>query len=104
MNNHGARLELEHFSKRFGPALVLNDVPMEIAAGEIHALVGQNGSGKSTLIKLLAGYHAPEKGARLEIDGHEVSLPVRPDRIRNLGVAFVHQDLGLVDHFSVSEN
>lgn len=98
------RLKIEHLSKRFGPTLVLDDASMRIAPGEIRALVGQNGSGKSTLIKLLAGYHAPERGARLEIDGDAVALPVRPDRIRDLGVAFVHQDLGLIDHLSVSEN
>ena len=42
---------------------------MEIAAGEIHALVGQNGSGKSTIVKILAGYHAPDRGAVAEVAG-----------------------------------
>jgi ribose transport system ATP-binding protein len=101
---HADRLRIDHFSKRFGSTVVLDDVSIRVSAGEIRALVGQNGSGKSTLIKLLAGYHAPERGGRLGIDGQEVALPVRPDRIRDLGVAFVHQDLGLVDHLTVSEN
>ena len=104
MNADADRLRIEHFSKRFGSTLVLDDVSMRIEPGEIRALVGQNGSGKSTLIKLLAGYHTPERGGRLGIDGQEVTLPVRPDRIRDLGVTFVHQDLGLVDHLSASEN
>jgi ribose transport system ATP-binding protein len=104
MTTHVDRLHFEHLSKHFGPSLVLDDATMHIAPGEVRALVGQNGSGKSTLIKLLAGFHAPEKGAKLFIDGDEVALPVRPERVRDLGVAFVHQDLGLVDHLSVSEN
>ena len=50
-------LRLEKLSKTFGGTRALRDVALEIAPGEIHALVGQNGCGKSTLIKTLAGYH-----------------------------------------------
>ena len=45
--------------------------------GEIHALVGQNGSGKSTLVKILTGYHAPDAGATLAVDGQVLDLPVQ---------------------------
>ena len=56
-------LRIEHLSKTFPGQVALNDVDLDVAAGEVHALVGQNGSGKSTLIKVLAGYHQPDPGA-----------------------------------------
>ena len=70
----------------------------------MHGLVGHNGSGKSTLIKILAGYHAPEPGAEGPIDGHPVRLPLSPGLFRALGMAFVHQDPGLIASLSVVEN
>ncbi|WP_428493095.1 sugar ABC transporter ATP-binding protein [Rhodopila sp.] len=97
-------LEARHFSKRFGGTLALDDVGLTIEGGTIHGLVGHNGSGKSTLIKILAGYHAPEAGAELTIDGGAVRLPLAPGRFRALGMAFVHQDPGLVASLSVIEN
>jgi len=56
-------LRLEKLSKTFGGTRALREVALEIAPGEIHALVGQNGCGKSTLIKTLAGYHQADPGA-----------------------------------------
>lgn len=98
------RLEVRNLSKRFGPARVLADASLTLWPGEIHALVGQNGSGKSTLIKILAGYHVPERGGEVEVDGEAVSLPIAPGALSEIGISFVHQDLGLVDHLSVAEN
>ncbi len=97
-------LEARHFSKRFGGTLALDDVGLTVDGGTVHGLVGHNGSGKSTLIKILAGYHAPEAGAELAIDGHAVRLPLAPGRFRALGMAFVHQDPGLIASLSVVEN
>jgi ribose transport system ATP-binding protein len=97
-------LEARHFSKRFGGTLALDDVGLTVDGGTVHGLVGHNGSGKSTLIKILAGYHAPEPGAELAIDGHPVRLPLAPGRFRALGMAFVHQDPGLIASLSVVEN
>jgi ribose transport system ATP-binding protein len=92
------------FSKTFAGRTVLRNVDLDIMPGEIHALVGQNGSGKSTLIKILSGYHAPDHGATLRIRGDPVSLPLSPGDPRRLGLAFVHQDLGLFDTGTVVEN
>jgi ribose transport system ATP-binding protein len=93
-----------HLSKRFGGTLALNDVSLRIDGGSVHGLVGHNGSGKSTLIKILAGFHAPEAGGELDIDGQPVRLPLAPGQFRSLGMAFVHQDPGLLASLSVVEN
>lgn len=91
-------------SKTFGPAQVLRDVDFTARAGEIHGLVGQNGSGKSTLIKLLSGVYPADAGSVMEIDGTRLANPVRPWELREHGLAFVHQDLGLVEECTVLEN
>ena len=65
-------VELGGLSKTFPGTRALIDVDLDIAPGEIHALVGQNGSGKSTLIKLLAGFHAPDPGAWARVRGEPV--------------------------------
>ena len=97
-------LRLSGVSKHFGATRALVDVAIEVRAGEIRGLVGRNGSGKSTLIKILSGYHEPGPGAVLEVAGKPVELPLRPGAGRELGLAFVHQDLGLLPGRSVLEN
>ncbi|MEA2388177.1 MAG: ribose transport system ATP-binding protein [Thermoleophilaceae bacterium] len=99
-----ARLELRGISKTFGRTRALNDACLEVRPGEIHGLVGQNGSGKSTLVKVLSGYHSPDAGGEVHLDGEALSLPVRPGDARRRGMSVVHQDLGLLDDFSVVEN
>lgn len=98
------RLEIRALSKSFGVNQALSDVSMAVQPGEIHGLVGENGSGKSTLVKVLSGYHAPDPGGSLSIDGSAIDLPVRPAVMRGCGLSVVHQDLGLIDSFSVVEN
>ena len=100
----GPALSIRRLSKRFGGALALDQVELEVLPGEVHGLLGQNGSGKSTLIKVLAGFHEPEPGAELTIHGDPVPLPIQAGSARRLGLAFVHQHLGLVPSLSVLEN
>ncbi|MDL4818591.1 sugar ABC transporter ATP-binding protein [Actinomadura opuntiae] len=96
-------MEIKGLTKRFGRATVLDQVDLTIAPGEIHALVGQNGSGKSTLIKILSGVHTADAG-QIRVGGRPLSAPVRPADLREHSLAFVHQDLGLVDDLTVVEN
>lgn len=98
------RLEIRGASKTFGSATVLDGVELTVLPGEVHGIIGQNGSGKSTLVKILTGYHAPDPGAQLLVDGHEVALPVVWRAAHAAGISVVHQDLGLLDHLTVAEN
>jgi ribose transport system ATP-binding protein len=92
-------------SKTFGPVKALRAVDFEVRPGEIHGLVGQNGSGKSTLIKILSGlYPADENAGTIEVAGERLSNPIRPNELRRSGLAFVHQDLGLLGEHNVTEN
>src|SRR2546422_10477445 len=93
-------LAVRGLSKSFGGARALDDVTLTVLPGEVHGLLGENGSGKSTLIKILAGYHAPDAG-ELEVNGEPVKLPLHPGQFRDLGMSFVHQDLGLIPSVSV---
>ncbi len=71
--------------------------------GEVHALLGHNGSGKSTLIKIVSGYHRPDCG-KIRVNGHEIRYPANALSLKNYGVGFMHQDIGLVPTLSVLEN
>lgn len=95
-------LAIAGVSKAFGATIALKPLDLEIARGEIHALVGENGSGKSTFIKLLAGYHQPDAGEAF-VDGRPLKLG-SADSAYELGVRFVHQDLGLISDLSVEDN
>lgn len=98
-----ALLRISAVSKTFPGTKALDEVSMEVAAGEIHALVGQNGSGKSTLIKVLAGYHHADPGARAWINGEPVDLASVVQH-RHHRLRFVHQDLGLFLELSAVDN
>jgi ribose transport system ATP-binding protein len=97
-------LRLSSLSKTFGGQKALDGASLEIASGEVHGLLGQNGSGKSTLIKVLAGFHPPDPGSRLEIGGASVPLPLAPGAFRKYRMSFVHQHLGLIPSLTVLEN
>lgn len=96
-------LVVSNLSKTFSGMLALSSIDLSIAPGEIRVLVGENGSGKSTLIKILSGYHVPDPGAQVLIDGSplEFGSPLSSYR---LGCRFVHQDLGLVADRTICDN
>lgn len=97
-------MHVSHLSKSFGGQAVLSDVEVTLGAGEILGLVGQNGSGKSTVIKCLSGYHTPDPGWTLEIDGRSFTRGLHPGEGAELGISFVHQDLGVLGDLSVLDN
>jgi ribose transport system ATP-binding protein len=97
-------LRVENLSKHFGGSQALSRVTIDIRRGEVHGLLGQNGSGKSTFIKILAGFHQPDPGASLLVGSERAELPLPPGAFRKLGIAFVHQHLGLVPSMTVLEN
>ena len=95
-------LRFEGVSKRFGGTQAVDDVTLDVRAGEVLALLGENGAGKSTLIKLLAGIYPADSG-RMLFDGQPESAWRSADRAHQ-PVAFIHQDLGLVEWMTVAEN
>jgi ribose transport system ATP-binding protein len=97
-------LEATNLAKSFGGARALKGVDLSIDAGEVVALLGENGSGKSTLVKILSGYHVPEPGGTLRMNGVDVPLPVPLGQARTVGLGFVYQDLGLAPDMQVVEN
>ncbi|HKO27966.1 MAG TPA: sugar ABC transporter ATP-binding protein [Solirubrobacteraceae bacterium] len=96
-------LEIRAFRKSFAGARALDGVDFTVAAGEVHALVGQNGAGKSTLIKLVSGYLAPDAGD-MAVGGRPVPLPYPPGRARSMGLGFFHQNLSMNPSLSILEN
>jgi ABC-type sugar transport system ATPase subunit/ribose/xylose/arabinose/galactoside ABC-type transport system permease subunit len=97
-----ALLAIEGVTKSFGPTVALRDCSLELAAGTVHALMGENGSGKSTLVKILSGVHRADGGlVRIE------SVPLRarsPRAAVAAGVATVFQEVQCVPGQSVFDN
>jgi ribose transport system ATP-binding protein len=96
------RLNARGVSKSFGETRVLEDVSLELAAGSVHAMLGENGAGKSTLMKILAGVERASSGTLL-LDGVAYA-PSGPEEARRRGVAVVHQELSLCPHLTVADN
>jgi len=91
-------------TKTFGATHALRGVDVDLAPGEVHALLGGNGSGKSTLIKILAGVQSPDAG-QLGVGGAWRSWTGwDSEHARAAGMRFVHQDPGLFPSLSVAEN
>ena len=99
-----ALLEMKAITKSFPGVRALDGVSFDLAAGEIHALVGENGAGKSTLIKILAGvYPHPEYGGEIILDGSAQRFAnVRESE--KAGIAVIYQEMSLVKDLNVAEN
>ena len=95
-------IRLESIHKSFGPIHANRGAALEVAPGEIHALVGENGAGKSTLMRILAGMYEPDAGT-IEVMGRDVTGWSTADAIE-AGVGMVHQHFMLVPTLSVAEN
>jgi ribose transport system ATP-binding protein len=98
----GPFLELQGISKLYPGVVALDDVSLAVEPGEVIGLVGENGAGKSTLMKVLGGVVAPTRG-RIRVDEVELSAMTVPGAIA-AGIAFVHQELNLLDNLDAAGN
>ncbi len=96
-------LRVRGLSKTFPGLRALDDVDLDVHAGEIVGLIGQNGSGKSTLVKTLAGIHHPDPGAVIGVVQPDGSIDQDATEVRRR-LHFIHQDLGLIPMLSAIEN
>src|SRR5213078_4408996 len=95
-------LQMKGISKRFPGVVALDNVDLEIYPGEVVALIGENGAGKSTLMKILGGVYQPDEGS-IVINDQTVSIHSVSDA-RKLGIAFIHQELNVLDNLDVAGN
>jgi ribose transport system ATP-binding protein len=93
---------MERVSKRYGGVRALENAELTVAAGRVHAVLGENGAGKSTLIKVMAGVVAPDEGA-MRLDGNEVTF-ASPAAANRAGIVCIFQELSLIPHLSVADN
>jgi len=96
------RLELKNVSKSFGEVKSLQNITMHVDQNEVVGLLGDNGAGKSTLIKIITGYHQPDKG-ELYFNGQKVNHLTVP-KARELGVETVYQERALADQQTLWRN
>ena len=95
----GASIRIEGLSKRYGEFVAVDDLSLDLGAGEFVTLLGLSGSGKTTTLMAVAGFVEPDAG-RIEVGGRNiVDLP--PEK-RDLGVVF--QNYALFPHLNVFEN
>jgi simple sugar transport system ATP-binding protein len=95
-------LAARHISKHFGGVQALDDVTLEVRAGDVHCLAGENGCGKSTLIKIISGVESADAG-EIEIEG-EVHARMTPVQAIRAGVQVIYQDFALFPNLTVAEN
>ena len=95
-------VRMENVVKTFPGVLALSKARFDLAAGEVHALMGENGAGKSTLMKILAGIYAMDSGS-IHYLGQPVAI-ANPRAAQQLGISIVHQELSQMNHLSAAQN
>jgi L-arabinose transport system ATP-binding protein len=93
-------LALEGVSVQYGAVRALDNVSLQVRAGEVHGLMGENGAGKSTLLKVLSGVVKPQAG-QIFLDGKPQRF-VRPRDAIEAGVSIIYQELHLVPELTVA--
>ncbi|MFT5706693.1 MAG: ABC-type uncharacterized transport system ATPase subunit [Oceanospirillaceae bacterium] len=101
-SNSKIRLQLKGLTKQYPGCLANDSVDLEIAPGEIHALLGENGAGKSTLMKMIYGVTKPDAG-QIIWHGEEIHIQ-NPSMARNMGIGMVFQHFSLFETLTVTEN
>ncbi len=95
-------VSMRGITKRFPGITANSSVDLDVAAGEVHAVVGENGAGKTTLMRVLAGLVRPDRG-EIRVDGDPVTI--RGARQASaLGIGMVHQHFMLIPRFTVASN
>ncbi|MFH0070894.1 ABC transporter ATP-binding protein [Peribacillus sp. NPDC056705] len=95
-------LQMDSITKKYGEFSANRSIDFSLAAGEVHAIVGENGAGKTTLMRILYGMEQPTSGT-IRINGKEVSFASPLDAIRG-GIGMVHQHFMLFPSFTIAEN
>lgn len=95
-------IRLKDITKTFGHVVANDKISLEVARGEILALLGENGSGKTTLMNMLSGIYFPDAG-QIWVDGKEVTIRSPRDAF-DLGIGMIHQHFKLVDVLTAAEN
>lgn len=95
-------LKMNSISKSFSGINVLNNVNLELEAGEVHALLGENGAGKSTLIKILGGAYTKDSGY-IYVNDREVNI-TDVESAKKHGIRIIHQELMLIPYMTIAEN
>ena len=102
IQNGVCRVQMTGICKSFGGINALNDVSLELRAGEIHALMGENGAGKSTLMRIMSGVYQADAG-EIMIEGEKKQMLSPKDGIDN-GISVIWQEFSLMPHLTVAEN
>ncbi len=95
-------LEMNGIRKTFPGVVALDDVHLDLRAGEVHALLGENGAGKSTLIKVLGGIYQRD-GGEIIINGEKADIQSVKDAER-YGISIIHQEIVLVPEMTIADN
>lgn len=95
-------VEMKNICKSFGSNTVLKDVSFRLDGGEICALIGENGAGKSTLMNILGGVYKMDSGV-INLDGKNIEFNTPAESLES-GIAFIHQELNLINDLPVYEN
>jgi ABC-type sugar transport system ATPase subunit len=100
---HAASIvSMRGITKNFDATLAVDDIDLDLAAGEVHGLIGENGAGKSTLMRVLSGFFPDYEGS-IVVDGAQLRM-TSPAQARRHGIALVHQELSLLPELTVAEN
>jgi ABC-type uncharacterized transport system ATPase subunit len=95
-------LRMSNVTKRFGGFTANDRVDLDVAWGEVHALLGENGAGKTTLMRIVTGLYQPDEGS-VAVDGEVVRFR-RPEHALRAGIGMVHQHFTLVPTLTELEN
>ena len=95
-------LVVSGLSKRYGPTVALDGLSLLVAAGEVHALLGENGAGKSTLVKLLSGLTQLDSGTIAVLA--ETVRVTSPKEAHRLGIRTAFQEISLIKNLTVAQN